>query len=163
MFHSLNTKFLNHTLIVNIENIEACNNHWRSTKAIHQIAEDLELLLLKVDTFIAAENELLHYLLTFNSQNHRIETIKFFIDPAPKSTFVCVCVSNVTTFKPENFLKRNILIDFKKQGKRLLFTDVTAEEWKAVTDTTSDKVLPATWQANDSLTKKYEKYKSLFL
>lgn len=151
------------SLNVDIENIEACNNHWRGARNIFQIGEDLELLLIEFKTFLEAEKELINYLLILNQQNPRIEEFKFFLEPNGKATFICVCVSDITTFKPDNFLKRNIIFDFKKQGKRLLFTDVTEDEWKAVKNINSDKKLPSTWVSNQSLTDKYNKYKNLFL
>ncbi len=163
MFQTLNTKFTTDSVVTDIQNLEVSSEHWRSTTNIIKIVEELELILCKVDRFIDAERELIMFLLTINKQNSRIQDMKFFTMKDPPTTLVCMCVSDITTFKSENFLKRNIIIDLRKQNKRLLFTDITAGEWKQLTNVETGKCLPPTWQANELLTKKYNKLKDLFL
>jgi hypothetical protein len=163
MFQALNTKLHSISMELEIQNLEITHNHWQSLHNIRQIAEELELILVKADTFISVEKELIQLLLVFNKQNPRIEQLLFFCDMTNKATFVCVCVSDITTFKPLNFLKRDIIIDLTKQNKRLLFTDITTDEWRQLTNAQAGKCLPPTWQANSLLTNKYKKYKELFL
>jgi hypothetical protein len=74
-----------------------------------------------------------------------------------------MCVSDIATFKPNNFLKRNIIIDLHKQTKKLLFTDITKPEWRQINDPTSATSIPEYWQINTPLTNRYNKLKNLFL
>ncbi len=157
MFQTLNTKFISDAVVTEVHNLEVSSEHWHSFKYIVAMVDELELMLCKVGKFIDAERELIMFLLTINKQNPRIQDMKFFTTMDPP-TLVCACVSDITTFKPENFLKRNITIDLRKQNKRLLFTDITADEWGNI-----ENRLPSSWQANDLLTNKYNKLKELFL
>lgn len=164
MFSTIHTKFITPSVDIDIQALEINADHWHSTKRICSMVDELELILCKSNTFITVEHDLILFLLTINKNNPRIEKIHFYTDITPKATLVCACVSDVPTFKPENFLKRNIVIDFTKQNKRLLFTDITKSEWALVNDANATKMmLPPTWCANNILTDKYSKLKELFL
>jgi len=161
-FTTLHTKFLDTTSTIDITNLESNADHWRSAFYIHKFVEELELTLFKFNTFFAAERELIDLLLKLNKDNPRIEEIIFFTD-VKNSVLVCMCVSDIATFKPHNFLKRNITIDLHKQTKKLLFTDITKPEWRQINDPTSATSIPEYWQINMPLTNRYNKLKNLFL
>lgn len=155
MFSTLTKTSSTPSLDVAVDQLEVDSNHWHSFNYIVNLAEELELLFIKFDRFVEAEKDLINFLLVFNKANPRITELKFFKAPCAQ---VCVCVSDIPTFKKDHFLQREINIDFKKQKKLFVFNDVTTEEWNS-----REKKLPISWQFNEGLSNKYNKYKRLFV
>lgn len=160
-FYTISEKISTPSAEIDIENLDASLDHWKNSKYIIKISDTLELLIHGKANFDLVEQALLKFLLDLNKANARIEQVRFYTDKENTKKIICLFVSDVTTFKPENLLKRSITFNFKKQDKIILFNDITTEEFKKLNENNS--LLPATWQINEKLTSKFNKYKALFL
>lgn len=155
IFASLNEEIHRQSYNVFIQRLETSFIHWKSSIYIDRQIQDLELALLKSNNWDSAD--FISWLLELNQQNPRIEECKFFVDPAYPQTLVCVCVSDVPTFKP-HWLERNIIVNFKKLQRVLWITDVTLQEWED-----RSLSLPRQWIPQSRLGFKYDSHKRLFL
>lgn len=156
IFSTLTDKLTQTDYNIQIQNLEVSDNHWRSTTNIARLVAELELVVIKDKGFEGID--FISWLLELNQQNPRIEEINFFTDPAFPHTLICVCVSDLPTFKAQSFLERHISIGFKKSKLVLLIVDVTLKEWY-----NQSLTLPRQWRYLDQMSNKYDKYKRLFL
>lgn len=159
-YSRLNRVSSNDDFAIRIENLEISNNHWHSFDRIKSFIYKLDLLLVGQPSWVNQrfEKQLIEYFIEINKKNPETEKIIFYNDPAYPNTLVCLFISDIPTVTKNNFLKRNIVVRFKKHTKVLVITDITCEEWAD-----KAKKLPSQWQLNDALSGRFRKLKQLFL
>lgn len=160
-FQTINEQIITPPFDIDIQNLDISSDHWLGIKYLSALANELDLILYAKSTFEVAEKELIKYWLDMIKSNPRIERIQVYTDKKEKNKLICLCVSEIQTFKPENVCKRLVTMHFKKQDKTVVFVDVTKKEFEDINK--KSVLLPDNWQLHEALTNKIEKYKSLFL
>jgi hypothetical protein len=160
-FTTINEKTITASTEIVIENLDISPDHWRSTKYINAFGSELELLYYSNQDQDQINKSLIKLFMGLNKDNPRISQIKFYSDKNDASKLICLTISDMTTFKPDNFLKRDMNFKFIKKNKTITISDLTSEEWSKIEK--KEQSLPDNWQQDELLTNRYSKYKELFI
>lgn len=165
-FQTLTTKFSTSSMIVDIQNLEISASHWKSSRHIISLAEELDTLSWQSIGELDWKNIFMRALLAFNRENQRITDMLFYDLPDVKfagehecrNALICLCISDIPTLNPDNFLKRTVIIDFELLNKAVIFQDISKEEWE-----NREKKIPMHWQFDKSFTNRFMNYKKMFM
>lgn len=152
MFETLNFSKHNVSIDLQVNNLEVSPQHWANEKRLWAYAEELELICYKSKIPEEFNKLLIAYLAKLSKQNPRIDKMYIYTDKTDNS-IVCVCISDISTFKPENFGKREIKIFVKKMKCHLKINDITKSEWAS-----QENKLPMHWSCQEEFSKKLQKH-----